>query len=201
MMEATAKLGVSRQTVMQRVKRGELKAVLVRQGRRKGLQSKWSMSSRNFFSNQGAVWNTIQELTDVGIEHPANTLRHHARVQRCKRLVRIPPWPEAIGEPQKIDFVDGAEHLGHCALDDFVFQRRHAERPLAPIRFGDINATHRQWPVTSGMYPFTKILAVSPADSAHRCLPFPHRFQDSHSALIGGMRAPAQQHRHDAAVP
>jgi hypothetical protein len=38
MIEATMKLGVSRQTVLQRVKRGELKAVLVRQGRRKGLR-------------------------------------------------------------------------------------------------------------------------------------------------------------------
>jgi DNA invertase Pin-like site-specific DNA recombinase/predicted DNA-binding transcriptional regulator AlpA len=40
MIEATMKLGVSRQTVMQRVKRGELDAVLVRQGRRKGLRIK-----------------------------------------------------------------------------------------------------------------------------------------------------------------
>jgi DNA invertase Pin-like site-specific DNA recombinase len=38
MLEATLKLGVSRQTVLQRVKRGELQAVLVRQGRRKGLR-------------------------------------------------------------------------------------------------------------------------------------------------------------------
>ena len=40
MIVATAKLGVSRQTVLQRVKRGELKAVLVRQGRQKGLRIK-----------------------------------------------------------------------------------------------------------------------------------------------------------------
>jgi predicted DNA-binding transcriptional regulator AlpA len=40
MLEATMKLGVSRQTVLQRVKRGELHAVLVRQGRRKGLRIK-----------------------------------------------------------------------------------------------------------------------------------------------------------------
>jgi predicted DNA-binding transcriptional regulator AlpA len=40
MMEATMKLGVSRQTVLQRVKRGELEAVLVREGRRKGLRIK-----------------------------------------------------------------------------------------------------------------------------------------------------------------
>jgi len=40
MLEATLKLGVSRQTVLQRVKRGDLQAVLVRQGRRKGLRIK-----------------------------------------------------------------------------------------------------------------------------------------------------------------
>src|SRR6266481_5283106 len=40
MLEATMKLGVSRQTVLQRVKRGELDALLVTRGRRKGLRVK-----------------------------------------------------------------------------------------------------------------------------------------------------------------
>jgi excisionase family DNA binding protein len=40
MQEATKLLGVSRQTVLQRVKRGELEAVLVYRGRRKGLRIK-----------------------------------------------------------------------------------------------------------------------------------------------------------------
>ncbi len=40
MVDATKKLGVSRQTVLQRVKRGELEAVLVTRGRRKGLRLK-----------------------------------------------------------------------------------------------------------------------------------------------------------------
>jgi predicted DNA-binding transcriptional regulator AlpA len=40
MLEATRKLGFSRQTVLQRVKRGELEAMLVTQGRRKGLRIK-----------------------------------------------------------------------------------------------------------------------------------------------------------------
>jgi predicted site-specific integrase-resolvase len=38
MLEATMALGVSRQTVMHRVKRGELRAIHVRSGRRKGLR-------------------------------------------------------------------------------------------------------------------------------------------------------------------
>jgi len=40
MLETTLKLGVSRQTVLQRVKRGELEAILVTSGRRKGLRIK-----------------------------------------------------------------------------------------------------------------------------------------------------------------
>ena len=40
MLEATLKLGVSRQTVLQRVKRGELEAIHVARGRRKGLRIK-----------------------------------------------------------------------------------------------------------------------------------------------------------------
>ena len=40
MLETTMKLGVSRQTVLQRVKRGELQALLVTCGRRKGLRIK-----------------------------------------------------------------------------------------------------------------------------------------------------------------
>jgi hypothetical protein len=40
MLEARLRLGVSRQTVLQRVKRGELEALHVRRGRRKGLRIK-----------------------------------------------------------------------------------------------------------------------------------------------------------------
>src|SRR6185295_921996 len=55
MLETTLKLGVSRQTVLQRVKRGELEAVLVRQGRRKGLRIKIVEQQPDLFSNPGAV--------------------------------------------------------------------------------------------------------------------------------------------------
>jgi predicted DNA-binding transcriptional regulator AlpA len=40
LLETTMKLGVSRQTVLQRVKRGEIEALLVARGRRKGLRIK-----------------------------------------------------------------------------------------------------------------------------------------------------------------
>jgi DNA invertase Pin-like site-specific DNA recombinase len=59
MLEATMALGVSRQTVLQRVKRGELRAVHVRTGRRKGLRIEVPKADGGLFntlaSTKGAV--------------------------------------------------------------------------------------------------------------------------------------------------
>lgn len=52
MLEATRRLGVSRQTILQRVKRGELEAVHVRCGRRKGLRIKVRDTHPSLFDNQ-----------------------------------------------------------------------------------------------------------------------------------------------------
>ena len=50
MIEATKRLGVSRQTILQRVKRGELQAVHICQGRRKGLRIKAPDASPDLFA-------------------------------------------------------------------------------------------------------------------------------------------------------
>jgi DNA invertase Pin-like site-specific DNA recombinase len=55
MLEARMKLGVSRQTVLQRVKRGELQAVYVRCGRRKGLRIKAVESQPNLFQKTSLI--------------------------------------------------------------------------------------------------------------------------------------------------
>jgi predicted site-specific integrase-resolvase len=49
MLEATLAHGLSRQTVLQRVKRGELQAVHVRTGRRKGLRINVSSPTNTLF--------------------------------------------------------------------------------------------------------------------------------------------------------
>ena len=51
MQEATKRLGVSRQTVLQRVKRGELDAVHVCHGRRKGLRIKVIDNQTDLFTH------------------------------------------------------------------------------------------------------------------------------------------------------
>ena len=52
MIESMKRLGVSRQTILQRVKRGELEAVHVRCGRRKGLRIKVVDAKPGLFDNQ-----------------------------------------------------------------------------------------------------------------------------------------------------
>jgi DNA invertase Pin-like site-specific DNA recombinase len=52
MLEATQALGVSRQTILQRVKRGELQAVHLRRGRRKGLRIKVPARQPTLFDHQ-----------------------------------------------------------------------------------------------------------------------------------------------------
>lgn len=55
MLEATHALGVSRQTVLQRVKRGELEAVHVRSGRRRGLRIKVNRPDPALFDHTPAA--------------------------------------------------------------------------------------------------------------------------------------------------
>jgi hypothetical protein len=51
MREAMRALGVSRQTVLQRVKRGELKAIHVMRGKQKGLRIKVIQQQPNLFDH------------------------------------------------------------------------------------------------------------------------------------------------------
>jgi len=63
MREAMRALGVSRQTVLQRVKRGELAAVHVMHGKQKGLRIKVRPTIRplrSYLMNQGALCSTFQ---------------------------------------------------------------------------------------------------------------------------------------------
>ena len=50
MYQAMRRLGISRQTVWQRVKRGEIEAIHVRRGRKKGLRLKLICSQPDLFS-------------------------------------------------------------------------------------------------------------------------------------------------------
>src|SRR5437016_11138032 len=99
------------------------------------------MTNRGYFMNKGALWNKIEKAFDVQIEHPVHFSRQQSRVERIQRLMLVSPWSEPIREAEKIRFVDSVQHLDRCALDEFIFQRRHPERSLPPVGLGDIHPT------------------------------------------------------------
>src|SRR5437588_3143187 len=93
MLETTLKLGVSRQTVLQRVRRGELEAVLLRQGRRKGLRIKVVENSRIFSVTRGQY-----EAASKNPRMSASTIqftrfRRDAHIQHVQRLMRAALGP------------------------------------------------------------------------------------------------------------
>ena len=53
--------------------------------------------------NKGALWNVIQEITDVGIQHPTHFLPYDPNLQRIQRTVLASSWTESIGEPLKVE--------------------------------------------------------------------------------------------------
>jgi hypothetical protein len=73
MREAMRALGVSRQTVLQRVKRGELAAVHIMRRNQKGLRIKvigpTARPLRPYLMNQGALCSTFQAAADIGHRH------------------------------------------------------------------------------------------------------------------------------------
>ena len=69
MLEATLALGVSRQTILQRVKRGELQAVHVRQGRRKGLRIKLPEAMPTLFTRTTAEGVQYEETSNEYSTH------------------------------------------------------------------------------------------------------------------------------------
>ena len=107
-----------------------------------------------------SVVNRVEEAADVGIEHPVHASGHDRRVQRRQSPVRVPPRLEAVGEPQEVDFIDGAQHLGYRTLDNLVLQGRHTERSLAAICFRDVYPPNRLRPVAAHVDPAAEILEV-----------------------------------------
>ena len=164
MREAMRALGVSRQTVLQRVKRGELLGGPrhARQAKRTPYQgdSPPARALRSNLMNQGVLCSRVQEAANIGIEHPGHALAHDRRMERRQSLMRVSPRPEAVGEPEKVDFVDRAQHLADRALDDLVLQGRDAEWTPTAIGFREVDTPNRLWPVAPGVDPDTEVLEV-----------------------------------------
>src|SRR5437660_5039800 len=106
-------------------------------------------------------WSTESKSCEGRHRAPVHALAHQRRMRRRKSHMRVPSWPEAVGEAEEIELVDGAEKLGDRTLNDLVLQSRHAERALPAIGFWDVDTPNRLWPVTARVDARAEIPQVS----------------------------------------
>src|SRR6266852_7827896 len=76
-------------------------------------------------------------------------------------LVGAASRSKAIGAIEEVGFIDGAQDLGHRALDDFIFQREDAERPLTAVSLWDVRPANRQRPISAAMDPVGQIAKIT----------------------------------------
>ena len=87
------------------------------------------------------VAHVIEEATDVRIEHPVHLLPLHSDHERIERLMRTAARTEPVGEALEVDLIYLVEDRHHGLLNDFVLQRRDAQRTLPPISLRYIDSS------------------------------------------------------------
>jgi hypothetical protein len=89
--------------------------------------------------------------------------------------MRTAPRSERIRKAPKVHLVNLVENGHDRLLGDLIFQRRDAQRTLAPVGFRDINSSRWLRPVRSPVNPAVKIdeptlqtvLILAPPDAVH----------------------------------
>ena len=66
----------------------------------------------------------------------SNSLPLDAHGHRVQCLMWAATGPKTLREPLKVDLVDLVDDRHHSLLNNFVFQRRDAQRTLSPLAFG-----------------------------------------------------------------
>src|ERR671918_231214 len=110
--------------------------------------------------HQPPVVDGIEEPTDVGIEHPVHLPRQQSRIERIQRMMRAASRPEPVREAEEVSLVDRVHHLNRRALDELVFQRGDAQRPLPPVGLGDVRPLDRPRSVRSALQPSRQVREV-----------------------------------------
>jgi hypothetical protein len=84
------------------------------------------------------VAHALEERGQICIEDPLDVRAGNPERQGIKRIMLPAARPEAIAEAEEVALVHLIQYGDYGTLDDFIFQRRNAEGPLAPIRLRDV---------------------------------------------------------------
>src|SRR5580658_1692712 len=127
------------------------------------------------------VIHVVKESSNVRIEHPLHSLAMDSHTKRIQRLMRAATRPESIRKASKVHLVNLVEDAHHSLLNDFVLQRRDAQRSLSTVGFRNVDSSRWLSPIRSTMNTavqisdatFQSVLILLPRHTVHsrRSLP------------------------------
>src|SRR6266853_3294995 len=103
------------------------------------------------------VAQVIEKSTDVGIKHPVHSLSLNAHRQRVQRLMRAAIGAEPVREALEVDLIYLVEDRHRSLLNNFVLQRRDAQRTLPPVSLRNKDSSRRFCPIRSTVHPAVQI--------------------------------------------
>ncbi len=94
----------------------------------------------------------VKEPTNIRIEYPVHSLPLEAHIQRVQRLMWTAPRTKSIRKAPKVHLVYLVEDGDHRLLDNLVFQRGDAQRPLPAISFRYVRSSRGLRPIRSTVH-------------------------------------------------
>lgn len=96
--------------------------------------------------------NRVEEFAEIRINDPIDLALLDRDCNRIQRVMLTAPWAKTIRDADKVALIDRIEYRDDGVLDDFVLQRRDAERSLSTISLRDVGSSHRLCSVAAAVY-------------------------------------------------
>src|ERR1700677_2346734 len=94
----------------------------------------------------------VKETTNIRIEYPVHSLPLDAHIQRVQRLMWAASRSKPIRKAPKVHLVYLVEDRDHRLLDNLVFQRSDAQRPLAAIGLRYVHSSRGLRPICTTVH-------------------------------------------------
>src|SRR5258708_3229199 len=120
----------------------------------------WITNPVLYETDQPFMADRVKIGPDVAIQNPVHLRAGNPGSECIQRIVLATPRSEPVREPQQVFFVNRIEHVHHGTLEDFVFQRRDAHRPLRSVLLRNEPSTPLPRPIATAMHASMQIHEV-----------------------------------------
>src|SRR3989344_447162 len=96
--------------------------------------------------HEHVVVDSIEEFLQINV-YDGSVSRLHVLLRSTDRIERTPVGPKAVGVLRDPRIEQGLQHLPQRLLDEPIRYRRYTQLAHSAIRFRNLHAPYRLWPV------------------------------------------------------